>query len=257
MIEIEVKGKHLICDPFSLFCNQSLSVFYSRLFWKHCFSSRRRIGRRTNSSSAGFNTAIGQERGRMKTRERRRERIQRREQGGEKRAHGRGHGGESEEDGAEREGYKVEREMKAGRRETRAEMRRREKMYRRSVKWVEKSGQKTDDGRGRERDERGGRIQEGGERKGGYEFTKKCAAHSMRTNKERKLEAGASQRLDKAHRSDEKESGNAAQSDPRRTASTARLCGFDQESACGYFRDLSHTLKSRGMGHNDPAFSKS
>ena len=88
---------------------------------------------------------------------------------------------------------------------------------------------------GGERDERGGRIQEDGERKGGYEFSKKCAAHSMRTTRERKLEAGASQILVKAHRSDEMESGNVVQSDPRRTASTARLCGFDQRRCVRLF----------------------
>ena len=37
---------------------------------------------------------------------------------------------------------------------------------------------------GGERDERGGRIQEDGGRKGGFEFTKKCAAHSMRSIRE-------------------------------------------------------------------------
>ena len=80
------------------------------------------------------------------------------------------------------------------------------------------------------------------------------------TESGRKLEAVVSQSFDQgqsaAQRSGERESGNAAWSDPQRIASTPRLRGFVQQGACGYFRDLSHYLESHGMGQNDPGISQ-
>ena len=56
--EIEEKGKGLIYDPFPLPKKQVIVVFESRFYRKPCCASRSRLGRRTNSCSAGFITVL-------------------------------------------------------------------------------------------------------------------------------------------------------------------------------------------------------